>query len=38
MGGVKAPLGFMLGARVSEVLSGIGLRGRKSGCIHQVRL
>jgi hypothetical protein len=38
MSGVKAFLGFVLGARVPELLSDIGLQVRKSGWMHQISL
>jgi hypothetical protein len=38
MGGVKAFLGFVLGARVPELLSDIGLHVRKSGWMQRISL
>jgi|HubBroStandDraft_6_1064221.scaffolds.fasta_scaffold241939_3 hypothetical protein len=38
MGGVKAFLGFVLGARVPELLTDIGLHVRKSDWMHRMSL
>ena len=38
MGSVKGFLGFVLEARVPELLSDIGLHVRKSGWMHQISL